>query len=106
MELFIDYKLKVKEAKRLGYDTIPRLIKELRQYRTQLSQPYMIDKVKNEALIAEAYERTKNEIRASHILIRVAETASPADTLKGYNEIMALRKRVIEGEGFKSCCRW
>jgi len=102
MELFIDYKLKVKEAKRLGYDTIPRLVKELAQYRTQLSQPYMIDKAKNEALIVEAYDRTKNEIRASHILIRVKEDASPADTLKGYNEIIALRKRIIGGEDFIS----
>jgi peptidyl-prolyl cis-trans isomerase SurA len=101
MELFIDYKLKVKEAKRLGYDTIPRLVKELSQYRNQLSQPYMIDKAKNEALVLEAYDRTKNEIRASHILIRVTETASPADTLKAYNEIIALRKRIMAGEDFK-----
>jgi len=102
MELFIDYKLKVKEAKRLGYDTIPRLIAELKQYRGQLSQPYMIDKAKNEALIVEAYDRTKNEIRASHILIRVIENASPADTLKGYNEVMALRTRIVGGEDFKA----
>jgi peptidyl-prolyl cis-trans isomerase SurA len=102
MELFIDYKLKVKEAKRLGYDTIPRLVKELAQYRTQLSQPYMIDKAKNEALVVEAYDRTKNELRASHILIRVPETASPADTLKAYNEVIALRDRVVAGEDFSA----
>jgi len=100
MELFIDYKLKVKEAKRLGYDTIPRLVAELGQYRTQLSQPYMIDKEKNEALIVEAYDRTINEIRASHILIRVGENASPSDTLKGYNEVLALRNRIVGGEDF------
>jgi len=101
MELFIDYKLKVKEANLLGYDTIPRLIKELAQYRKQLSQPYMIDKAKNEALIKEAYDRTKNEIRASHILIRVSEDASPADSLRAFNEALGLRKRIIEGEDFK-----
>lgn len=102
MELFIDYKLKVKEAKRLGYDSIPRLVSELRQYRTQLSQPYMIDKEKNEALIVEAYDRTKNEIRASHILIRVTEDASPADTLKAYKELIVLRDRIVGGENFEA----
>lgn len=51
MQLFINYKLKVKEAERLGYDTIPKLKTELKQYRDQLSLPYMIDKEKNEALI-------------------------------------------------------
>lgn len=102
MQLFIDYKLKVKEAKNLGYDTIPRLVKELAQYRAQLSQPYMIDKEKNEALIVEAYDRTKNEIRASHILIRVAEDASPADSLRAYNEVLKLRERILNGEDFKA----
>ncbi len=100
MELFIDYKLKVREAKRLGYDSIPRLQNELKQYRSQLSQPYMIDTSKNEALIEEAYNRTKNEIRASHILIRLAPEASPEDTLEAYNSILSLRKRIIDGEDF------
>lgn len=97
MELFINYKLKVREAKNLGYDTIPRLKNELRQYRGQLSQPYMIDKEKNEALIKEAYYRTKNELRASHILIRVNPNASPEDTLKAYNTVLAIRARIVEG---------
>ena len=54
MELFINYKLKVKEAERLKYDTIPSLKSELLQYRGQLSLPYMTDKEKNEELIQEA----------------------------------------------------
>jgi len=105
MELFIDYKLKVREAKLLGYDTIPRLNNELKQYRSQLSQPYMIDKTKNEDLVKEAYDRTVNEIRASHILIRVSPDTSPADTLKAYNQILELRKRIIGGEDFAAVAK-
>ena len=100
MELFINYKLKVKEAEKLGYDTIPTLIKELQQYRNQLSLPYMIDKEKNEALIKQAYDRTANEIRASHILVRVKTDATPADTLAAYNKIMDFRNRILGGEDF------
>lgn len=100
MELFINYKLKVKEAERLGYDTIPKLQNELAQYRKQLALPYMIDKEKNEKLIEEAYYRTENELRASHILIRVQPNSKPEDTLKAYNRIMALRDRIIAGEDF------
>jgi peptidyl-prolyl cis-trans isomerase SurA len=100
---FIDYKLKINEAKRLGYDTLPKLVNELKQYRTQLSRPYLIDKDKNEALVKEAYDRTVNEVRASHILIRVASDAAPADSLAAYNKIMALRKRIVEdGEDFSA----
>ena len=100
MELFINYKLKVKEAESLGYDTIPKLKNELEQYRKQLSMPYMVDKEKNEKLIEEAYYRTKNELHASHILIRVVQNASPEDTLKAYNKAMELRGRIIAGEDF------
>lgn len=103
MELFIDYKLKVIEAKKMGYDTIPELKRELNKYRNQLGQPYMIDQEKNEALIKEAYNRTLNEVRASHILIKLAPDAEPKDTLEAYNRIMELRKRIVEGgEDFKT----
>ncbi|MFK8037579.1 MAG: peptidylprolyl isomerase [Crocinitomicaceae bacterium] len=98
---FIDYKLKINEAKRLGYDTIPKLVNELKQYRNQLSRPYLIDKEKNEALVKEAYERTLNEVRASHILIRIAPDAAPEDSLAAFQKIMQLRKRIVEdGEDF------
>ncbi|MBK7129570.1 MAG: peptidylprolyl isomerase [Crocinitomicaceae bacterium] len=100
IDLFINYKLKVKEAERLGYDTIPKLVAELKQYRQQLSLPYMIDKEKNESLIKEAYDRTVTEVRASHIMVRLKPDATPADTLAAYEKIMLFRNRVMGGEDF------
>jgi peptidyl-prolyl cis-trans isomerase SurA len=97
MELFINYKLKVKEAERLGYDTIPKLRKELADYRNQLSSQYMVDAAMSEKLIKEAYERTANEIRASHILVRLKPEATPTDTLNAWKKIMAFRDRITTG---------
>lgn len=105
MELFKKFKLKVAEAEALGYDTIPKLKKELAGYRKQLSQPYLVDSAENKALVQQAYERMKVEIRASHILIKVDENASPEDTLKAYNRIMALRKRIENGEDFNTVAK-
>jgi peptidyl-prolyl cis-trans isomerase SurA len=105
MELFKKFKLKVAEAEELGYDTIPKLKKELDGYKKQLSLPYLIDSAKNEALVREAYDRTRTEIRASHILITCASNASPADTLAAYNRIMGLKKRIEKGENFASVAR-
>jgi peptidyl-prolyl cis-trans isomerase SurA len=105
MQLFINYKLKVKEAERLGYDTIPKLVTELGQYRQQLSLPYLIDKEKNEALIREAYDRTANEVRASHIMVRLKADAAPKDTLIAYEKAMSIRKRLVEGENFADVAR-
>ena len=100
MVLFKRFKLKVAEAEALGYDTIPKLKRELDGYRKQLALPYLVDSAKNESLVREAYDRTLNEVRASHILVKVESNASPADTLAAYNRIMALKKRIEKGEDF------
>lgn len=105
MELFKKFKLKVAEAEVLGYDTIPKLKRELEGYRKQLSQPYLIDSTQNSALVKQAYERMKNEIHAAHILVKVLDNATPEDTLAAYNRIMALKKRIENGEDFATVAR-
>lgn len=105
MDLFKKFKLKVAEAEALGYDTIPKLKKELEGYRKSLSLPYMVDNEKNEQLMQQAYERMKKEIRASHILIHLNENPTPADTLAAYNKCLQLKKRIEAGEDFNSVAR-
>ena len=105
MTLFKKFKLKVAAAETMGYDTVPKLKKELDGYKKQLALPYLVDVAKNEELVSEAYLRTKSEVRASHILIRLEPTASPADTLAAYNRILALRKRIEQGEDFSIVAR-
>ncbi len=101
LDLFINYTLKVKEAYQLKLDTLPSYIKEIETYRNQLSAPYLQDKSFTENLIKEAYFRTKNEIKAKHILIRTKKNATPADTLAAYNKILKIRNRILAGEDFE-----
>lgn len=100
MELYINFRLKVKEAESLGMDTMRSFIDELAGYRKQLAQPYLIDEKMNKTLLEEAYNRKKEDIRASHILIKVDKNASPEDTLAAYKKIMAIRKKAMKGEDF------
>ncbi|MBP6459295.1 MAG: peptidylprolyl isomerase [Crocinitomicaceae bacterium] len=100
LELYKKFKFKVSEAELLGYDTIPKLKKELLGYRKTLSTPYLVDKQENTKLIEEAYKRLSSEIRASHILIKVDINASPIDTLKAYNKILAIKNKIEKGEDF------
>lgn len=105
LDLFINFKLKVIEAEELGYDTLPSFISEFEGYKKELVKPYLTNKEVEESLITEAYERMKEEINASHILISVAENASPEDTLKAYEKIMAIRERILNGEPFDEVAR-
>ncbi len=100
LDLYINYKLKVKEAERLGYDTIKELQEELAGYREQLAEPYLIDEEANQELLREAYKRMQHDVRASHILFRVGENAAPEDTLKAYNKAIEIREKALAGEDF------
>lgn len=100
LELFINFRLKVKEAEYMKLDTASSFINELAGYRKQLTQPFLIDKEVNDLLLEEAYERSKWDVRASHILIRIDQDANPKDTLIAWNKIMNIRKRIMAGEDF------
>lgn len=100
LELFINFRLKVKQAEDLGMDTVPEFKEELAGYRKQLAKPYLIDKDIQEKMMRNAFEHMQYDVRASHILIKVGPNASPQDTAKAYNKIMELRKRILNGEPF------
>jgi peptidyl-prolyl cis-trans isomerase SurA len=105
MDLFVNFKLKVTEAMELKLDTSEAFKQELSGYRKQLAGPYLTDKNVTDALITEAYERMKTEVRASHILIKCAEDALPKDTLIAYNKAVDYRKRALKGENFASLAK-
>jgi len=105
LNLFIYFKLKVQDAIDHGMDTTAEFKAELEQYRKQLAQPYMQDKEVTESIIDEAYQHKIDEVRASHLLIKVGPYDLPKDTLEAYNKIMGLRARAIKGENFDSLAK-
>ena len=105
MELFINFKLKVKEAREAGLDTVKKFKTELDGYRNQLARPYLTDSDKLNDLMREAYQNQTQEVRAMHILIKADANATPADTLKAYNKTMAIRERLMKGEDFASLAK-
>jgi peptidyl-prolyl cis-trans isomerase SurA len=105
MELFINFKLKVKEAKEAGLDTVKKFKNELDGYRAQLARPYLTDSDKLNDLVKEAYENYKQEVHAAHILVKVDPNASPSDTAKAYAKILAIRERITKGEDFTALAK-
>ncbi|MBL7888590.1 MAG: peptidylprolyl isomerase [Bacteroidia bacterium] len=105
VDLFVNFKLKVKEAEALGLDTAKAFREELAGYRKQLAQPYLTDKDVNDKLLQETYNRMQEDIHAMHILVKVNENALPKDTLLAYNKIMEYRKRILKGEDFAKVAR-
>ena len=104
-DLFVNFKLKLKQARDMGLDTSGTYIEELQKYREQLIQPYLQNPEASERLIKEAYERSIEEVRASHILIKLEENAQPKDTLDAYRRIIEARKDILAGTSFDSVAR-
>lgn len=98
LELYKKFKLKVQDAYDQGLDTTDGFKTELASYRKQIAKPYLTDKVVNEQLVNEAYERLGYEVRTSHILLLIAPDASPADTLKAFNRLNEIRNDVVSGK--------
>lgn len=105
LQLFIDYKLKTVEARAQGLDEKDTYKSELKQYRAQLSRNYLFEDKVTEEMAREAYERGKEELNVTHILIPVDYEANAQDTLKAYNKIKALHDRAVKGEDFKQLAR-
>jgi peptidyl-prolyl cis-trans isomerase SurA len=105
LNLFINFKLKVAEARTLGMDTTAKFSKEFKTYREDLKKPYRAEPDALERLTKEAYEHLTQEVRASHILINLKPDAFPSDTLNAYAKIDIIKKRIEAGEDFEKLAR-
>ncbi|MCK9312131.1 MAG: peptidylprolyl isomerase, partial [Bacteroidales bacterium] len=100
VDLFINFKLKVAEAKAQGIDTTRAFIDELSGYRRQLAAPYLTDKEAEEALVKESYDHIKTYVETSHILISIRPDDCPEDTLKAWQKISRIYQQAIQGVDF------
>ena len=98
MQLFINFKLKVKEAEELRMDTISSFLKELNGYKEQLAQPYLKNKEFDDQMILEAYNRMLYDIRVSHILVSVDSESSKKTNQNAYNKAISIRNKILNKE--------
>lgn len=105
LNLYINFRLKVKEARDMKLDTAASVNNELSTYRNTLAKSYLVDKEITDKLVQEAYERMKKEIRVSHILVKCDQNALPADTLKAWKKINAFYNMLKKGKDFATLAR-
>lgn len=97
LELYINYKLKIADAKSEDFDKKQSYLKEYEKYKNQLINTFLTDKKVTSELLQEAYSRTKVEVKAQHILVRT----TGQDTLSALNQIREFRSRFLN-ESFEN----
>lgn len=98
LDLYMDYRVKVRAAKDAGYFAMEDVLAELEQYENQSVFPYWLEMRFRDELLDELVERSEKELHTSHILITVSEDAMPADTLQAWNRLMEAREKYLSGE--------
>ena len=102
LDLLTNYKLKLQDAvdRNLLNDT--DVVREMNEYRASLASTFMLDREVTEPGIQNLFNHKKEEIRAKHILLKLAPNASPEETLKVYIKAMEIIRRAKSGEIFDS----
>ncbi len=97
-EMFKIYKLKVADALAQKLDTMASFRKEMDQYKAELAAPYMIDSLYLNSLVKEAYDLSREEVEAFHIMI--AKGASDKDKNAARAQADSLRQVLLNGGDF------
>lgn len=94
LNLYENFKLKVKAAEDMKLDTLPQLKSDLNNFRTQVQENYMNDEKGLDILMDEAFERSRKDLHVLHFSIPVAENMKPADSLRSNRLIKALQSAI------------
>ena len=73
MDLYMNFRMKLRNAEVRSFDTDPELQNELEDYQRQVGESYIIEKYIIQPGVELLYERRKEELRVSHIMIRPGE---------------------------------
>ena len=97
LDLYVNFKMKLRDAAIRGYDTDPDVIKEIDSYKKQVGKNYIIEKYITDPGLRDLYNKRKWEFRISHLMIGT-DTLSPEQAKQ---KVVELIKRIKNGEGFE-----
>lgn len=101
LDLFVNYKMKLRDAEVRGLNDDPAVTKELEDYQKQVGRTYIIERLLFNPAIEDLYEKRKKEIRVKHIWIKPAgEELDSAKTLAD-----SLLQRIKNGENFEELAK-
>ncbi|MGZ5190814.1 MAG: peptidylprolyl isomerase, partial [Flavisolibacter sp.] len=100
LNLFIASRLKIKEAKTLGLDTLPQMVADLENLRQQILPTYMNDKEGLAKLVDEAFVRSQKDIHIAHIFI-----GSAPDELMARGKANRVFAELNSGKDFSTLAR-
>lgn len=100
LDLYINSRLKIREAYERRFDTLPQIRSEVTNLRNQIIENYMSDPETMNRLTKEAFERSQKDIHIGHIFIAFGGS----DTSAAYAQARAVLER-LKKEDFSKVAR-
>ncbi len=100
LDLYINSRLKIREAYDRGYDMLPNIVNEIETLRSQVIENYMSDPDAINRLSKEAFKRSLKDIHAAHIFISLKDSTGKTDTAAARRKLNEVTKRLAKGEDF------
>ena len=100
LDLYINSKLKIREAYDRKYDTLPQLKNDVLNLRAQVIENYLTDPEAGEKLVNEAFQRSQKDIHAAHIFISFRKNDLTLDTIAAQQKLNDIMNRLQKGEDF------
>ncbi len=101
LDLYLKFRMKLRDAKVRGYHEDKNLMQELNEYQKQVGVSYILEKELNEPGLRKLYDRRKEELRVSHIMIR-PDTSGDEPALK---KASAILDSIKNGASFEEMAR-
>ncbi|WP_215224300.1 peptidylprolyl isomerase [Echinicola shivajiensis] len=101
LELFINYKLKVKEAEALGLHESEEFKREFNAFKEDLKKPYLLENSLQEGELRKAYARMQEVVHAKHILLRFPRNANKEDSIAVFRMAQKIKEKAEAGQDFE-----
>ena len=100
LDLYIKSRLKIRQAYDRRYDTLPHLVMEVANLRSQVADNYMTDPELMTRLTNEAFQRSQKDIRVAHIFISFRNASGFIDSAAATTKLNAILRQVSSGIDF------
>ncbi|MBS1653207.1 MAG: peptidylprolyl isomerase [Bacteroidetes bacterium] len=102
LDLYINSRLKIREAYDRGYDTLSQLKDEVAQLRSQIIDTYVNDPESVNKMVDEAFKRSQKDIHLAHIFVSFTNSSGITDTLAAKKKIEEAYSKLQKGESFEA----
>lgn len=101
LDLYVNFKMKLRDAAVRGYEKDSELMNELNDYKKKVGATFILEKNIVDPGVQELYNRRKWELRVSHIMIRPDSTGEEAARLK----TVAILDSIKKGSNFEESAK-